>query len=148
MLRSKKLKPVIKLAGHREKQAARILSQSRQSHAELKNGLIDLERHRKSYARQLEARARKGMNAIAFRQAQKFLTQIDTAIEQQKQNLYCSQQVVKTKTAGWKTDKMKQRMMQNVNARIEKEELNVREKRAQRDLDDRVGRGFYQKTKP
>lgn len=148
MLRSKKIKPVVKLAGHREKHAARELNQSRESHALLQKRLSDLQQHRQHYASQLEKKARKGMNAMEFNRAQTFLSQIDTAIEQQRQHLASSQEVVNVKTAGWKSDKMKQRVMQNVSTRIEKEESTLREKNEQREVDDMIGLRFFKQQKP
>ncbi|HFB66975.1 MAG TPA: flagellar export protein FliJ [Aeromonadales bacterium] len=148
MLRSKKMKPVVKLAGHREKNAARELNQSRESHALQQKRLFDLQQHRQNYAKQIETKARKGMNAMEFARAQAFLAQIDTAIEQQRQHLVSSQEVVNVKTAGWKTDKMKQRVMQNVTTRIEKEESSLREKKDQREVDDIIGLRFFKQQKP
>ncbi len=148
MLRSKKLKPIVKLAGHREKSSARELHQSRESHALVQKRLDDLQLHRDNYAIILQEKAKKGINAAEFSRSQVFLAQIDEAIRQQKHILSSAQENLNHKTAGWKTSKMKQRVMENVTTRIEKEELNFREKNEQKELDDMVGLRFFKQQKP
>lgn len=143
MLRSKKLKPVVKLAGHREQKSAKKLGQSKASLQQLQNKLQTLINHRDNYATNLQQKASTGMKAAEYARSQSFLAQIEDAIHQQKQLINASRMVVDDNKANWRTAKVKQQAIEKVESRLKKDEDQIREKQGQKEQDDLTNTRFF-----
>ncbi len=141
--RSDRLKPVVKLAGHREKTSAKVLGEARSQHSAHKNQLQDLLEYRESYAELLQNKAQQGISSSEFCIYQNFLFQLDNAIEQQKMTLNQSNQTVKENVKGWKTQHQKQQAMENMNQRIIKQESKADDKKQQKIADDEVNQRSF-----
>ncbi len=136
--RSDRLKPVVKLAEHREKKSAKILGQSRSNHSAQKNQLKDLLEYRESYALMLQQKAQQGISSGDFCLYQNFLEQLDQAIIKQKQTLSESSETIKNSVKGWKNQHQKQQAMEKMTHKLKQQEHKIYEKKQQREADDAV----------
>jgi len=148
MLRSKKMKPVVKLAGHREQKSAKVLVQSKESLTQLENKLQTLMQHRDAYTLNLHEKAKKGIKAADYSRSQSFLSQIEEAIKQQQQLIRDSQATFNDNKAHWRNAKVKQQVMENVESRLLNEEKQNRNKENQKETDDLTSLRFLNKKAP
>jgi len=145
--RSKRLQPVVKLAGHREKTSAKALGKARTQHSANQNQLQDLLEYRESYAALLQNKAEQGISSGDFCLYQNFLIQLDNAISQQKLTLSQSNETIKQNVKGWKTHHIKQQAMENMNQKILGRERQAADKSQQRQVDDELNQRNFSKER-
>lgn len=81
--RIQRLAPVVDLATRAERDAARVLGQAQQKLLQSENQLRDLQRYLSDYQQQWLTSGRQGVSGQWMVNYQRFLGQLDTAIEQQ-----------------------------------------------------------------
>ncbi len=143
MHKSERLKPVVKLANHKEKESARALAKAREQLQAAIKKMQDLNDYRDSYAQMLHSKGKTSISANELRRYQIFLSQLDEAIKQQEVSILEAENVVNSNIAGWKEKKMRHQIIGKVTNKIQKEELISEEKRQQKQIDDQTSLRFF-----
>ncbi len=147
MSRSERLKPVVKLAGHREKESATALAKARASLLSTQKRLQDLLDYRKSYSQMLQTKGQKRISASELCRYQSFLSQLDDATLQQQNLVIEAENAVEEHINGWKKTKMKHKIIGNVSQKIQKSEQTLKEKSQQKQIDDQTSLRFFNNQK-
>lgn len=138
--RTKRLEPVDQLARSVERDCARRLAGAQQRLADAGRRLAELERYREEYQQSFGARARSGLQARGLREFQTFIARLDEAIAQQR----TLQQQLRAEQAQergqWQHAAVRSSAVGKVIERARREERQVEDRSAQRELDERAQR--------
>ena len=141
MKTSQKLRPVVRVAHHQERNAARQLG-DRMRHVELQQKQLDeLLVYRADYAKSFAEATAKGLSVVQLRDYQLFLSRLDTAIDQQKQQLADSQKNCDTSKVSWQDASGRHKMIDKVVERRQQSEQQQQQGKEQREADDRTPSG-------
>lgn len=143
MSRSKRLKPIQRITEMREKDAAQDLGESQQRLQLLQKQLSELERYREEYRNYYQQSGREGMTALRLQQLQQFLTNIDKAIEQQDQAIKSAEYQCEEKKKLWYAARGRTQALDKVAERYLDDERQQQNRREQKELDERAGRGGH-----
>ena len=146
MKRSKRLKPVVRVAESREQQAARALGAAQARLAQAQQQLAELQRYRDDYRQGFQQAGATGMGAAQLADYQQFLHKLGQAIEQQAQQVVQATQEAEAKRAQWFTSRGKVRMLDTVVARYQAIEQQQASRQEQREQDERSQRGGRSET--
>lgn len=137
MKTSQTLAPVVKVARHRERDAARQMGDRMRHFDQQKNQLQELVNYRKEYANSFIDATRTGLSAVQLREYQLFLGRLDIAIEQQKEQLENSRKNCEASQQQWRGADGRHKMINKVvKKRTQAEGLQQQDKE-QRETDDR-----------
>lgn len=92
---------LIELTKRKSDKAATLLSQSNADYKQELEKLALLEDYRNHYGEQLENKMSLGLNISIYYNYQTFLSNLNKAVLQQKQTVYCSQQIVERYRSEW-----------------------------------------------
>ena len=134
--KSSRLKPVEKLAEDKAKVAAADMVSARNSHQSHEQKLDELMSYRFEYIEQFQSRAKNGMQASQLQQYQQFISQLDTAIQQQKITVAQAGEVLGQRQNQWRNKHSQKRALNKVVSRFKKQEFQVMEKNEQADVDE------------
>lgn len=137
MTKSKRLKPLAKLAKNGEDTAARALGECQQRFNEQQSRLDDLKSYRHDYVMQLKNASRSGLESGAMQRYQQFLAKIDEAIALQGQLVERTRQEYEEKNKQWSAARTKHKALDKAVTRHRTSELRQRERREQRQNDER-----------
>ncbi len=143
MKKSRRLKPVVRVAEGREQQAARALGVARARLGQVQQQLEELRRYRDDYRQRFQQAGAAGMGAVQLVDYQQFLHKLGQAIEQQGQQVVQVTQEAEAKRALWFASRGKVRMLDTLVARyqaIEEQQASRREQREQDERSQRSGR--------
>ncbi len=143
MKKSRRLKPVVRVAEGREQQAARALGAARVRLGQVQQQLEELRRYHDDYRQRFQQAGATGMGAVQLADYQQFLHKLGQAIEQQGQQVAQARQEAEAKRALWFASRGKVRMLDTVVARyraIEEQQVLRREQREQDERSQRGGR--------
>jgi len=135
--KSERFKVLQKLAGRYEILAAQDLGVSVGNLQAQKNRLIELQKFREEYTRQFQQSGTSGITSMAMQSFQQFISQIDTAIQQQRQTVTLAEhdRVIKKNT--WEGKHKKTQIYDKTVDRCVHTEQVAQEVREQNELDDR-----------
>lgn len=140
MTKSKRFKPIAKLAASREQEAAKVLGKSQQVLTAQELRLAELKTYRSEYVESYMSAGGKGISVDQMRNYQVFLVNLDKAISQQEILVNnTTNEVGKDKTQWFETLSRK-KVMNKVVDKFKHEELRSASKSEQREMDDRVTR--------
>ncbi|MFB1011947.1 MAG: flagellar export protein FliJ [Thiopseudomonas sp.] len=99
--RAKRLEPVIQMAEEKEREAAARLARTQQQLQQAEQQLAGLEQYRNDYQQQWITRGQAGVTGEWLMNYQRFLSQLETAIEQQRNSVRWHQQNVAKVREQW-----------------------------------------------
>jgi len=134
---SKRLRPVQRIATHRERDAARAFGASQQTLTMEEAKLEELRRYHREYQARFEQEARNGMDAGQLQSYRAFLVKLEVAIEQQKEVVAASQAQRQRQRQRWQKRYTRSQALDKVAARYQEEEKKQEEQREQKASDDR-----------
>lgn len=140
MTRSKRLRPIARLAADRERQAARELAATLQEFDARLERLHELGAYREEYARRFKAASEQGLDAGRLRDFRSFLSRLDEAIVQQERLVAAARREWEACTVRWQGTRSRTRMLDKVMERLRREEERVARRREQGESDERAQR--------
>ena len=146
MKKSRRLKPVVRVAEGREQQAARALGVAQARLGQVQQQQEELQRYRDDYRQRFQQAGAVGMGAVQLDDYQQFLHKLEQAIEQQGQQVALATQEVEAKRVLWFASRGKVRMLDTVVARYQAIEEQQVARREQREQDERSQRGGRSET--
>ena len=138
--RAERLTPVVDMATAAEREAARALGRSLQQLQQSQNQLGELQRYLGDYQQQWLTAGGQGVSGQWLVNYQRFLTQLDTAIGQQRRSVEWNQENVRKAREQWqkcharleRLRKLVQRYLDEARAAAEKREQKLLDELAQR----------------
>ncbi len=140
MRSSKRLQPVANLAKQTERNAARQHGDVLREFQQQQQQLEELIKYRNQYVEQFQQAGKAGLSIVQLRDYQLFLSRLDQAIAQQRQQVQQHQAVSQQSRANWMDKRGKSKMIDKVVEGREQAEQQSLEKREQRELEDRPHR--------
>jgi len=134
---SRRLRPVARIAQHRERDAARQLGNSLRQAEQQQKQLDSLIEYRDQYVTSFKNAGEQGLSAVQMRDYQLFLRRLDSAIMQQQQKLVASRQDCDLSQADWQNKHGHSKMIDKVVEKREQTETHKLDAQEQRELDDR-----------
>lgn len=145
--RSERFKPIHNLAQKNEDIAAQTLGKIQRELSEHHEKLSELMKYYQDYQSRFNEQATRGMSIIQVQSYQKFISQLDTAINQQKEHIIRVTEACDTKRADWTVERQKTQVLEKVMSRYEKQEQQVSNRQEQRLNDEFVTNQFWHKEK-
>ena len=138
MRKSKRMKPVAKVAESRERTAARVLSEQRRVLAEAEAKLAELLGYRDEYAKKLEFSGGAAIDARRMYDFRVFLSRLNEAIIHQQHRVEHSRMEYETRRHQWYATRTKIRAVDKIIERYRGDEARASERRDQVEADDRI----------
>ena len=130
------LKPVVQLAKHRERGAARQLGMTMMKTQQQQKQLDDLIAYRQQYTQGLQTEAAAGVSVVRVRDYHLFLNRLDDAINQQKQQLLNSHKDCENSKSHWQGAYGHSKMIDQIVDARKNIEMKKKDKSEQREMDD------------
>jgi len=137
-LKSRRLKPVAKIAQERENDAALALSEYRKVVDQHDAKLIELRHYHEEYIQRLNEAGRIGMNIAQINDYRSFIACLAIAVKQQEALLLECDQQLQAKNAAWIQLRGRHQALDKVIDRYHQQEGQTREKREQAESDERA----------
>ena len=135
--KSERFKVLQKLAGRYEDLAAQDLGLAVGNLDAQRSRLAELQKFREEYTQQFYQSGSSGINSTAMQSFQQFISQIDVAIQQQKQTVIHAEQDHRNKKHTWEGKHKKTRIYDKTIERFVETEQSAKEQREQVEMDDR-----------
>jgi flagellar protein FliJ len=145
--RSERFKPIHSLAQQSEDVAAQTLGKIQRELSEHHEKLSELMKYYQDYKNRFNEQATKGMSIIQVQSYQKFISQLEVAITQQKEHIIRVSEACDSRRADWTAERQKTQVLKKVMIRYEKQELQVSNRQEQRRNDEFVTNQFWHKNK-
>lgn len=139
MVRSKRIKPIVKMAHNTERDAARALGEALGYLDENVKQLNLLFSYREEYNQKLQASGSEGMTGQALNEYRQFMAKIADAIENQQKAIDQARQDLEQKKQFWFAKRGRSKALDKVLDRYLEDERRQLERRQQKELDDRAG---------
>ena len=133
---SKRLKPVQKVAGSRERTAAQQFGQSQQSLNQHKIKLEELRLYQSEYIERFQSAMQNGISSAQLQEYRAFIAKLNEAIRQQEQVVASSQQDRSDKRENWQQKHTRVMALDKVVDRYKKEEVKMADKKEQNEADE------------
>jgi len=147
VLKSKRLKPVTKIAKMREDDAALAFSEYRKVVDQNEAKLIELRGYHDEYRQRLTEAGLDGMNIARINGYRSFISRLAIAVKQQETQLFECQQILKEKNQAWLLTRSRHQALGKVVDRYQEQEYQESEKRAQTESDEHSqNMGRHKKT--
>ncbi len=137
MTKSKRFKPIAKLAGSKEQHAAQILGKSRQILNTHQQRLTELKTYRAEYVESYMLAGGQGMSIDHMRNYRFFLENLDKAITQQEAVVAQSSQLMNQDKSQWLDSLSRKKVLDKVIDKYKHQEQKEGAKKEQREIDDR-----------
>ncbi|MBB1607091.1 MULTISPECIES: flagellar export protein FliJ [unclassified Pseudomonas] len=141
--RADRLAPVVEMALKAEREAARQLGLAQNQLLQAQRKLAELERFRADYQQQWIDRGRQGVSGQWLLDYQRFLAQLETAVEQQNRSLAWHQDVVEKARVTWSEKYARLEGLRKLVERYREEARLLADKQEQKQLDE-----FAQRLRP
>lgn len=141
--RAERLAPVVDMALKAEREAARQLGQAQNQLLQVQRKMAELERFRGDYQQQWIEQGQHGVSGQWLMNYQRFLSQLETAVEQQGRSLSWHQDVVAKARATWQEKYARLEGLRKLVERYRQEAQLLADKQEQKQLDE-----FAQRLKP
>lgn len=136
MKKSERLKPVQRLCESREQSAAKALGKSNQAVQAQEQRLSELEQYRSEYYQYVQKQGAAGVTAGKLQDLQRFLNNLNLAIEQQKHVVEMARQEQEHMKTSWQQAHGKHQALNNVVDRYRDDERSESGKREQKEIDE------------
>lgn len=137
MTKSDRVKPIVKIALNREREAARIFAESQRILQESEQRLIEVRRYREEYLENYQTRGRSGMSAQQMRTYRNFLQKLDTAVEQQEQSVQLARSEFAQQKVRWMEKHLRTQALDNMRTRFITQEQRDEQRAEQKESDER-----------
>lgn len=144
MTRSKKLKPVVKHVEDREQDALQGVAFSQRRLTEHETRLKQLIEYRLEYINRHVSETG-SVNAVAFQEYHRFMSQLDDTIKQQQQVVELAVKELEVKRKHWQLSRTKSDAIHMMVDRIQKSELQEEERVEQKLMDEAALRAVAKK---
>jgi flagellar FliJ protein len=134
--RAKRLAPVVDMAERDEREAARLLGQCQGQLAKVQTQLADLERYRDDYQQQWSEQGRQGVSGQWLINYQRFLSQFEVAIDQQRNSLEWHRDNLNKARDHWQQRYARLEGLRKLVLRYLQEARQLEDKREQKLLDE------------
>ncbi|MNE47755.1 Flagellar FliJ protein [compost metagenome] len=134
--RAERLAPVVDMAVKAEQDAARQLGQVQAQMLQAQRQLADLQRYRLDYQQQWIEQGQKGVSGQWLINYQRFLSQLETAVEQQGRSVDWHRGVVDKARNAWQEKYARVEGLRKLVERYRQEARQAEDKREQKQLDE------------
>lgn len=141
MDRCERLEPVTRVARSREQDAARELGEYRKILDALEARLAELKSYRDEYVQRMGTCGAGGIDAVKLAEYRGFIARLSDAINYQEAKVRDARTEFERRRRRWSATRTRVAALDKVVSRYEAEALREQERREQKDLDDRAGRG-------
>lgn len=145
--RSDRFKPIHSLAQKHENVAAQTLGKIQRELSEHHVKLTELMMYYQDYTTRFNEKAIKGMNIIQVQSYQKFISQLEIAISQQKKHIKRVSEACDSSRAEWTVERQKTQVLEKVMTRYINQEQQIHNRQEQRLSDEHVSNQFWHKNK-
>lgn len=135
--RSQRLKPISRVTQHQERDAARLLGDSRKNLEDQKVKLHELIHYRAEYVGRFQESGRQGCGAVRLQEFQVFLQKLDKALVQQRHLIEKAESDVAIKMRDWLQRRGRHKIMDEVISRYANAEKRDVLRKEQAESDDR-----------
>jgi flagellar FliJ protein len=136
MTRSKRIKPVVKLAENNEQDAAATLGASRKKLQEAERKLTELVHYQDEYSRQFNQSGGQVLRGVNINEYRLFLGRLNTAIEQQQLLIEQIRLEAEQKKQNWLGKRVRAQALGKVEDKYKREEVREQDKREQKEMDE------------
>lgn len=140
MTKSDRLKPVIKVAENREREAAKVLGDAQKVVQQRKKRLDELTSYRSDYCARFNSADRGARPAALLADFRLFLVRLDEAIVQQQKLLDAGVKELEERKQRWLAERTKTLALDKVAVRLRTQERRQVERKEQKDTDERAQR--------
>jgi len=145
--RSERFKPIHNLAQKKEDVAAQSLGKIQRELSEHHLKLSELMKYYEDYTSRFNIQAEKGMSIAQVQSYQKFISQLDVAITEQKKHITRVTEAVDSSRNHWRVERKKTQVLEKVITRYKKQELVQSNRQEQRSTDEFVSNQYWHKKK-
>ena len=145
--RSDRFKPIHNLAQQNENVAAQTLGKVQRELSEHHLKLTELMMYHQDYTTRFNEKAVSGMSILQVQSYQKFISQLEIAISQQKKHIKRVSEACDSSRADWTVERQKTQVLEKVMTRYKKQEQQKHNRQEQRLSDEHVANQFWHKNK-
>ena len=145
--RSDRFKPIHNLAQQSEDVAAQTLGKIQRELSEHHLKLSELMQYYEDYITSFNEKAIKGMSIVQVQSYQKFISQLEIAITEQKKHIARITEACDSSRADWTVERQKTQVLKKVMTRYQKQEQQIHNRQEQRLSDEHVANQFWHKNK-
>lgn len=145
--RSQRFKPIHNLAQQSEDVAAQTLGKIQRELSNHHLKLSELMMYYQDYTTRFNEQAGKGMSITQVQSYQKFISQLEIAIREQKKRISRVSEARDSSRADWTIERQKTQVLEKVMTRYEKQEQQIHNRQEQRRADEFVANRFWHKNK-
>ncbi len=145
--RSERFKPLHNLAQQSEDVAAQTLGKIQRELSNHHLKLSELMKYYEDYTQRFNEQAANGMSIIQVQSYQKFISQLEIAITEQKKHIAHIKEACDSSRADWTTERQKTQVLEKVMTRYQKQEQQILNRQEQRRSDEHVANQFWHKNK-
>ena len=136
MTKSERMRPVVRIAESREQDAAGAFGASKRTLEENEQRLAELLAYRDEYHRHFQQAGSAGVSAGRFMGFQRFLSQLNKAIEQQRRIVRDAAEACEAKRRALNAARGRSMALDKVVTRYRDEEVRHQERREQKETDE------------
>jgi len=147
MTKSKRLRPIAKLAHTKELEAARVLGNSQKALNAHELRLTELTIYRQEYIESFMSAGGQGMSITQMRNYRTFLAHLDKAIAHQESIVNSASSTVNQDKSQWFDRLSRKKILDKVVGKYQDQELRESTRNEQKEMDDRIsGRAYRPKV--
>ncbi|MDH5368927.1 MAG: flagellar export protein FliJ [Gammaproteobacteria bacterium] len=145
--RSDRFKPIHNMAQQNEDVAAQTLGKIQRQLSEHHLKLSELMQYYQDYTERFNQQAVKGMSITQVQSYQKFISQLEIAIREQKKHITRTTEACDSSRADWTVERQKTQVLEKVITRYQKQEQKILNRQEQSRSDEFVANRFWHKDK-
>jgi len=138
MTKSERLKPVVRVAESKERDAAKALGDCQRALSEREASLSELLSYRDEYRRRFQQAGCEGLNGSSLQDYQSFLNRLDGAILQQREITEAARRAYEQQKRVWHEKWNRTKVLDKVVDRYRKQEAHLETRREQSEHDERA----------
>ncbi|MCK4711219.1 MAG: flagellar export protein FliJ [Gammaproteobacteria bacterium] len=143
--RSERFKPIHNLAQQSEDVAAQTLGKIQRELSNHHLKLSELMKYYQEYTERFNQQAEKGMSITQVQSYQKFISQLEVAIVEQKKHINRVSETCDSSRADWTVERQKSQVLETVINRCKKQEQKIHNRKEQSRTDEFVANRFWHK---
>lgn len=147
MLRSKRLQVVLSLEERREQEALERLGQARERLQQQQGQLADLRRYQQEYRERIRQQRQGQVSASLLHSCQAFISQLDTAINQQQRAVDMAAREFESRRQEWLQARERRRGMEMYIDSCRRQEQREQDARDQKLADEAAGQAFVRRSR-
>lgn len=145
--RSERFKPIHNLAQQSENMAAQTLGKIQRELSDHHLKLSELIKYYEDYTTRFNKQGIKGMSIIQVQSYQKFISQLEVAITEQKKHISRVSEACDSSRVDWTVERQKKQVLEKVIMRHQKQEQKNHNRQEQHRSDEFVANRFWHKNK-